>query len=725
MEMPKASFDTWVRDTHLLAYQDGRFTIGVRNSYARDWLESRLSSTATHLLCGIMNRAVEVTWTVDDGTPEEDGQTDDGPASGDELEVEAHYDLAYDEIVQPEHVTLVPRYFLRHLHLIGPELGWMYLGFRQAAFNAGARSGKKSERFSGRAIAALSGIAERTFWNRIAKAETWEKLGGLVTTSQATPEWNLESAAPRRLPRRYLVAMTLPLTAADARSLRNWLTANLERCGGPERVIEAAIATPLDELLPVQGVAQMGDEPQTVTAILRGLFAETLPTERLAALATRLHKHIMPDNDRLAVTHFFVEHILPYLGTGPGWMLTLLRDRCYVNKETGEVRDQVRIAGGYAEIAGWMGVTPETIKRWLHGKHSESRGQSKATGKGERTGGRKATEAGKLSFPVLAIYLQETTPGKVTERDTSPRTFDVLLDEVPGEILEAALDEQAGPAFDLAFDDQANVSALEEGSPRAVCRIGLARFVVSPNPILARFVVSQDPVSARFAVSESPISARFADHQRAVCSIVSARFADHQRAVCRVFKSLNHLKPITNYLTTPNQPIPTNLVEIVNGGDAPNPVGRVSASGLPDKPLPPEKKDWDWDDLARSLPLNLTTVKKLRADLPPSLLVAQVLQSATLKGVEDPVGFAITQIAKGVQAGADFVQLAQHPAGLLREIRAAAAHSYRTPDEIDELSLAYCRALGKDPGRAMQIWRLLTGQETLAEQGVLFSRVRI
>jgi chromosomal replication initiator protein len=58
MEMPKASFETWVRDTRVLSYEDGLFTIGVYNDYARDWLESRLSSTVTRLLMGIMNRGV-------------------------------------------------------------------------------------------------------------------------------------------------------------------------------------------------------------------------------------------------------------------------------------------------------------------------------------------------------------------------------------------------------------------------------------------------------------------------------------------------------------------------------------------------------------------------------------------------------------------------------------------------------------------------------------------
>ena len=64
MEMPRASFDTWVRDTKPLSYQDGTLTIGVRNAYARDWLESRLASTVSRLLVGIMNASVAVNFIV-------------------------------------------------------------------------------------------------------------------------------------------------------------------------------------------------------------------------------------------------------------------------------------------------------------------------------------------------------------------------------------------------------------------------------------------------------------------------------------------------------------------------------------------------------------------------------------------------------------------------------------------------------------------------------------
>ncbi len=64
MEMPRASFDTWVRDTRPISYQDGTLTIGVHNAYARDWLESRLASTVSRLLVGIMRGTVNVDFVV-------------------------------------------------------------------------------------------------------------------------------------------------------------------------------------------------------------------------------------------------------------------------------------------------------------------------------------------------------------------------------------------------------------------------------------------------------------------------------------------------------------------------------------------------------------------------------------------------------------------------------------------------------------------------------------
>jgi len=123
MEMPKASFDTWVRDTHLVKCEDDSFSIGVRNSYAREWLESRLTSTVTRMLMGIMNQEVSVTFVVDEPAldeeiEQEDEQDEDKPQE--ELaQVEVIHKLRYDEIVLPERVVANPGYFSR----LVPEIG--------------------------------------------------------------------------------------------------------------------------------------------------------------------------------------------------------------------------------------------------------------------------------------------------------------------------------------------------------------------------------------------------------------------------------------------------------------------------------------------------------------------------------------------------------------------------------------------------------------------------
>jgi chromosomal replication initiator protein len=101
MDMPRASFDTWVRDTRPLAYEDGMITVGVRNAYARDWLESRLAPTVGKLLIETLNSNVAVKFVVSQAN-EKTASTDPEP------------DPASIEITPPEpkprHVTLNPRY---------------------------------------------------------------------------------------------------------------------------------------------------------------------------------------------------------------------------------------------------------------------------------------------------------------------------------------------------------------------------------------------------------------------------------------------------------------------------------------------------------------------------------------------------------------------------------------------------------------------------------------
>ena len=64
LQMTKATFDTWVRNTRLVSCQDDVFVIGAQNEFARDWLENRLLTTVERTLVGIVGHPVEVRFVV-------------------------------------------------------------------------------------------------------------------------------------------------------------------------------------------------------------------------------------------------------------------------------------------------------------------------------------------------------------------------------------------------------------------------------------------------------------------------------------------------------------------------------------------------------------------------------------------------------------------------------------------------------------------------------------
>jgi chromosomal replication initiation ATPase DnaA len=109
--MPKAAFETWVRDTKFVSFEEGLFTVGVANDYAREWL----TSTVVRLLTGILNQNVDVVFIVyseyfveeeiENGgeNKESIGFSLDNP---DELSLQAEFKSIYDEIVQPDRVIV-------------------------------------------------------------------------------------------------------------------------------------------------------------------------------------------------------------------------------------------------------------------------------------------------------------------------------------------------------------------------------------------------------------------------------------------------------------------------------------------------------------------------------------------------------------------------------------------------------------------------------------------
>jgi chromosomal replication initiator protein len=64
LQMTKATFNTWLKDARLLTKEEDEFVIGVRNDYAKDWLENRLHDTILRTLRAIYRQRVKIRFVV-------------------------------------------------------------------------------------------------------------------------------------------------------------------------------------------------------------------------------------------------------------------------------------------------------------------------------------------------------------------------------------------------------------------------------------------------------------------------------------------------------------------------------------------------------------------------------------------------------------------------------------------------------------------------------------
>jgi chromosomal replication initiator protein len=115
LQMTKGTYETWVRDTDYLAYEDGAFVIAVPNAYARDWLSLRLRPMIKRTLVSIMGRAIDVTFIVQPRHAED--LPDETPAPL--LEPEPAHELPV-EMPVGDGANLNPRYTFENF-IVGPS----------------------------------------------------------------------------------------------------------------------------------------------------------------------------------------------------------------------------------------------------------------------------------------------------------------------------------------------------------------------------------------------------------------------------------------------------------------------------------------------------------------------------------------------------------------------------------------------------------------------------
>ena len=64
LQMPATTFETWVRDTSIIGYAEGEFTVGAPHAWARDWLQNRLRKKIKDILNQLTGRSVQVFFEV-------------------------------------------------------------------------------------------------------------------------------------------------------------------------------------------------------------------------------------------------------------------------------------------------------------------------------------------------------------------------------------------------------------------------------------------------------------------------------------------------------------------------------------------------------------------------------------------------------------------------------------------------------------------------------------
>ncbi len=416
LDMPRGSFEAWVRDTKALSLEEGRLTIAVRNVHARDWLESRLTSTVRRLLIGVLNQAVAVQFVVSD-IPQEEADTKAEESDEPELNIEPVQWLDYDRIVQP-HKQVVVKGYLRRLGMeIGPKAVWLYIGFHQSAWRVHALSREIGPAIHSRDIMRFSGLSFGAFWRALRHQGIQAGLQGLVQRldgPHARSYRRGRDGRPHRRPVRYQVCMTPRLTRADASAVHARLKALLNRGSSmPEALGELLEAAKILEILEPIGPPQPNTPFKTVMDMARFESGENFSPE-IERLAQELHRRITGCLGDIHIPHYFITETIKrfHLTPAQAWLVTVARDMAYINTRTGERREVVTFKRGYQEMSGLIGSSRyKTVQAWLNRDWiTQQRG-------------------GDLRRFLMEIEKPDSNGFADLRVETMPRTFRVLLNE--------------------------------------------------------------------------------------------------------------------------------------------------------------------------------------------------------------------------------------------------------------------------------------------------------
>lgn len=373
LEMNKTYFEKWVAPAKLLEFQEGMFKISVPDEYTRDWLDSRVKRQIVRMITGVLGREVDVTFEVMIDEPESDREDETVLESS--VNIEEVFQSLRTSITQPDRIVVVPKYLLRWVPLISPDMFWMVVAFRQARFLSTVHT-DQSKPFTARAdeIYRWCGMSRATFWRNIDRPE----LGWFI---ERLPQnnWGVDagSGRPKQNPNRYRMMVDLPITPMDAEDLRNYLQSSGFQ-DDPIKALQNSLQVTPGQIFrypsprPAPYHRMMEPQPATVSDVIKDLLQEQDQNSdvqrQVVSLSEQLADRLLRPLENIQISWYFLQEWLPELGAAPALFVVLLRSLGYFNAQTGELRDQVWIDGGYEEIAQVLGIErTKTVVSWLPG----------------------------------------------------------------------------------------------------------------------------------------------------------------------------------------------------------------------------------------------------------------------------------------------------------------------------------------------------------------------
>ncbi len=391
-DMSRAWFETWVKPAVPLSFADGVFTLGCHNQYSIDWLNSRLKATIERMSSGMLGQPVELAIVLlADVQAEDECQDDDPGLDAESVACDVTYEPVYaslrDALLQPERVVKMPVYFLRWLPYVGARTIFEVVGSWQEYY----LSSRGKQPVGGEKVATR--IENVCRWAGVSRAQLFRDFGpgsllnwflGKIETDH---ERDRRTGRSKKSANKYAL-YGIPLTPGDAEDLAAYLRAkDIQR--DPANALRAAIAAQPNEILrypfrdPPEEFKNSIPRRTTVQDVVKSLLGRRLEGE-VADLADQLSDRLLAPGDFILLRWYFLQNWLPLLGHDAAMLITLLRNQCFFNDETGEIRDTLWIHNGLSTLAARLGiVNPRQVALWFpaateRGSHKNSVTQATA-----------------------------------------------------------------------------------------------------------------------------------------------------------------------------------------------------------------------------------------------------------------------------------------------------------------------------------------------------------